>query len=240
MPAPTLAVPTPCHENWQQMTPAANGRHCAACQTVVVDFTHFTDAELLAYLSQRAGTPTCGRFRAGQLERPLRPVAAISAVSRWRAWLAAAVAVWGLREVAAPVVRAQVPTEQREPSKATTAKSLLFRGRVRHIGSTDMIPGALVQLQGTSLTTTADSVGYFELQVPLEAQQQSTGALIVSAFGYKDGLFGAIPDKVLTIVLEAEHEPVRTSLIMGMIPSYSTPIHQPSLWQRVKRPFRRR
>ncbi|MBW3128137.1 carboxypeptidase-like regulatory domain-containing protein [Hymenobacter profundi] len=236
MPTPTITIPTPCHENWQQMTPTAQGRHCAACQTVVVDFTQFTDAELLAYLSQRTGQPTCGRFRAGQLGRPLRPTVAATAVSRWRAWLAAAVAVWSLREVAAPAVRAQAPTEQREQT-VSTSDTLFFRGRVRHVGSADVIPGAIILLQKTSLTTTADSTGYFELRIP-PGTQLSSEVLVVSALGYKSGLFSAIPNKSLNIALEADIEVVRT-IIMGMIPSYSTPTHSPSLWQRVTRPFRR-
>ena len=83
------------------MSPVANGRHCAACQKTVVDFTLKTDAEILAHLARAANGPTCGRFAAGQLERPLQR-AAPAAPTRWQVWLAAAVAVWGLREASSP------------------------------------------------------------------------------------------------------------------------------------------
>ena len=94
------------------MTPVNAGRHCAACEKTVVDFTLKTDAEILAFLAGATSGRTCGRFAAGQLERPLqRAVPAVP--TRWRAWLAAAVAVWAVREGVGESVKAQAPTEWR-------------------------------------------------------------------------------------------------------------------------------
>ncbi|MGY3090695.1 hypothetical protein ACVWYF_003756 [Hymenobacter sp. UYAg731] len=111
--AVSLSVPQPCPENWAAMLPTAAGRHCAACAQTVVDFTLKTDAEILAYLAGAANGRTCGRFAAGQLERPLQRAAPAAPTARWRAWLAAAVAVWGLREGSGVVAQAQAPAEWR-------------------------------------------------------------------------------------------------------------------------------
>ena len=35
----TLSIPTPCTEDWNNMTPDKNGKFCAACQKTVVDFS---------------------------------------------------------------------------------------------------------------------------------------------------------------------------------------------------------
>ncbi|QKG58368.1 hypothetical protein GKZ68_18075 [Hymenobacter sp. BRD128] len=87
---PTLVrIPQPCAESWDAMTPTATGRHCAACQKTVVDFTLKTDAEILAALRQASGQ-TCGRLRADQLARPLVPA---TQPNRWRSWLGAMLAV---------------------------------------------------------------------------------------------------------------------------------------------------
>jgi len=67
-----IAVPTPCHEDWQKMTPDEQGRHCASCQKVVTDFTTMTDQQLIDFLSQGKGSG-CGRFRQDQLTRALYP-----------------------------------------------------------------------------------------------------------------------------------------------------------------------
>ncbi|MBO2010390.1 carboxypeptidase-like regulatory domain-containing protein [Hymenobacter negativus] len=109
----SIHIPQPCHESWDAMTPNVSGRHCAACQKTVVDFTHKTDAEILAYLAKAAGGRTCGRFAAGQLERPLQRAASAAPTTRWRAWLAAAVAVWGVREGVSIEAKAQIPSEWR-------------------------------------------------------------------------------------------------------------------------------
>jgi hypothetical protein len=66
-----LHIPTPCHEAWDGMTPMANGRHCAACNQVVVDVTSLPVAEgrqVLAEVAQglvtTPGRRTCVRAHA--------------------------------------------------------------------------------------------------------------------------------------------------------------------------------
>ena len=109
----SLSIPQPCSESWAAMSPAAAGRHCAACAHTVVDFTLKTDAEILAHLAGAAAGRTCGRFAAGQLERPLQRAALVASAARWRAWLAAAVAVWAVREGIGTAANAQATTEWR-------------------------------------------------------------------------------------------------------------------------------
>ena len=65
-----ISIPTPCHEAWDAMTPAGRGRHCAACAKTVVDFTGLSDAAV-QHLIDTADGALCGRFRPGQLDRPL-------------------------------------------------------------------------------------------------------------------------------------------------------------------------
>ncbi|GAA4051306.1 hypothetical protein GCM10022409_42590 [Hymenobacter glaciei] len=95
------------------MVPANTGRHCAACSHTVVDFTLKTDAEILAYLAGAASGRTCGRFAAGQLDRPLQRAMPVAPNGHWRAWLAAAVAMWGLREGIGNEAKAQAASEWR-------------------------------------------------------------------------------------------------------------------------------
>lgn len=69
MPTPIhLTVPEPCHENWQNMSPNEQGRHCMSCQKTVVDFSLMSDQEILHYISN-AGSPICGRFDNHQLNK---------------------------------------------------------------------------------------------------------------------------------------------------------------------------
>lgn len=66
-----LSIPEPCHENWNQMTPNEQGRHCFSCQKTVVDFTLMSDQEVLNYVSA-ASSSVCGRFNDDQVNRTYR------------------------------------------------------------------------------------------------------------------------------------------------------------------------
>ncbi|MCF8449379.1 MAG: carboxypeptidase-like regulatory domain-containing protein [Taibaiella sp.] len=65
-----INISTPCSQPWEQMTPDAEGRHCAHCSKTVVDFTTWGDAALYNFFSQNTDR-VCGRFFATQLSRPL-------------------------------------------------------------------------------------------------------------------------------------------------------------------------
>jgi hypothetical protein len=70
-----IKVPKPCHENWHNMTLKEQGRFCASCEKIVVDFSKMSDRELLNHLSKAVGQPVCGRFANDQLNRNMAPVA---------------------------------------------------------------------------------------------------------------------------------------------------------------------
>ena len=63
-----MHIAEPCHESWDRMTPAAEGRHCAACTKTVVDLSVLPPAarrEKLGEISQQvaAGERVCVRGR---------------------------------------------------------------------------------------------------------------------------------------------------------------------------------
>jgi hypothetical protein len=65
-----LSVPTPCEENWSQMTRTAAGRHCSSCNKTVVDFSILSDAAIFAVINNSKGA-VCGRFSDDQLQRQI-------------------------------------------------------------------------------------------------------------------------------------------------------------------------
>lgn len=189
MPQPTtsLHLPQPCPESWDAMTPTATGRHCAACQKTVVDFTWKTDAEILAYFKQAGAAVPCGRFRASQLARPLQPAVLASPAPRWRGWLAAVLALWGLHAeatgapLAAPVPgSAQHPRRKAAPAPPTRqVAGRLVRGVVRAAYGLAPLAQAQVRLKGTHRTATTDAHGYFRLWVPTRRGPHAQQVLVV-------------------------------------------------------------
>jgi len=67
-----LSIADPCHENWDNMTQAEQGRFCNSCQKQVTDFTSMTDAQLAAFFKKRSTASVCGRFYQDQLDRDMQ------------------------------------------------------------------------------------------------------------------------------------------------------------------------
>lgn len=66
-----ISIPEPCHEDWNSMTPDANGKFCNSCSKSVVDFTAKTDAEIHAMMMERKDQRVCGHFKTNQVNRHL-------------------------------------------------------------------------------------------------------------------------------------------------------------------------
>ncbi|TFF33616.1 hypothetical protein [Mucilaginibacter psychrotolerans] len=64
-PIKSISIPTPCHEDWQQMTPVAQGRHCQSCCKTVIDFTEMTSQEIISYFASQKNV--CGKIAKSQL-----------------------------------------------------------------------------------------------------------------------------------------------------------------------------
>jgi len=66
-----IRIAEPCHEDWNKMTPDANGAFCGSCQKSVFDFTNKTDDEIKDILMHYKDQKMCGRFKTTQIDRPL-------------------------------------------------------------------------------------------------------------------------------------------------------------------------
>jgi len=145
------------------MTPTDVGRHCASCQTQVVDFTRMTDGEVVAFLSQYRPERRCGRFREDQVDRPL--LAGAQPVTGWRRWAVATVLLLG--SVSGMKVQAQgaKPSARAiNPAQATIPDSLfLVQGVVRNWLGIHQA-GAWVRIRNTRDST--DAKGRFRLLLP--------------------------------------------------------------------------
>jgi hypothetical protein len=64
-----ITIPTPCHEDWNAMTPNNQGRHCGSCAKTVVDFTIWQPQDILLHF--KSNKNVCGRFTADQLNEPI-------------------------------------------------------------------------------------------------------------------------------------------------------------------------
>lgn len=166
-----IAIPDPCHENWDAMTPAQQGRHCAACQKTVIDFTLMSDGQVLDVFKQAKGKKICGHFLTTQLERELldnRRKTSVGAALLKRA--AAILLLVQSFTTAAFAQKAKVkPQSEQQESKGTN-----YPGDQQIKGSVvspvyaprSSNAGVVVSIRGTSITATTDTLGRFTLTVP--------------------------------------------------------------------------
>lgn len=208
-----LLIPTPCHENWAEMTPQEQGRFCNNCQKTVTDFTGMTDAEILAVLAKNGGG--CGRFRVGQLGREMSvPVPLLPAArphKTWRqVWPLAACFILCVPAVVSATPRAplvQVVVLPRAPQPADS--SITLRGRVVDEAG-HALQGATVSVDPHRLHAVTDSEGNFTLRP--DAPLPKHFSLTVRFIGYatktlrvKDGRMPAgIVIKMSVLMLTGE------------------------------------
>ena len=62
-------IEDPCHADWDQMKPEAQGRFCSSCSKTVVDFSTMSDFSIVNYLENNKHQSVCGRFGEDQLAK---------------------------------------------------------------------------------------------------------------------------------------------------------------------------
>jgi len=247
MPKFTIQILEPCSERWADMKPTDQGRLCASCQHVVVDYTNYSDQELARRFSQSA-EPGCGRFRPEQLGRSLNAKDAESAP--WRHWLnLITLGLFGWQTARAqvqPAGPARPPVSVRPDYAATplsvhqagsTTFDRVIRGRVWVRDSTSTLSpfaGGQVTVSLSGKNWQTDSAGVFEIPVTVRGpidhvvvRVTGPGARIV-----QQAFEVAHPNALIQLGDIVVQEPRHYSDIVGGMLAI-TP--GPSRWQKLKR-----
>ena len=188
------------------MAPTADGRHCAACATEVVDFARLSDAEILAYLAQHRGQAVCANTRPAQLIMPTPP--------RWRRWMLAALALLGAQAPAHAGPPA-LPPVAADSNSGKPGGQVIVRGAVIDDQSGQPVPGARVLIKGTNFGTVTDEQGRFELIMAANWKPLRTGKLLLHIEGSP---FEFLP-KNLTVPLSRPAKPITLTIRLLSVPN---------------------
>lgn len=168
-----LSIPQPCHEDWDKMTPAENGRHCQNCRKEVIDFSLLSDQQILNLIAQ-SKSGLCGRFSADQLDRQMFP-RPISHISPWtKAGLLAASLL-----LAVPVVGQKEPAKSDPIELSVQPEYWDLQGKVMDEKGEPLV-GASILLHGRSAGTVSDLDGEFIVSL-----HRSDKQMWVSYTGYR-------------------------------------------------------
>jgi hypothetical protein len=170
----TLSIPTPCTEDWNNMSPDKNGKFCASCQKTVVDFSHMSDAEIFNYFDNFKSN-TCGRFTEKQLTTPFNAPMIGKPQNRW---------AWALSALLLPSVLASQTVKRTEIMKIIPPsvfeqnmgeKGLPIKGKVTELGTDVPLVNVYVSIVANETLigrASTDDKGFFTTHLPQEFENQ--------------------------------------------------------------------
>jgi len=169
----SLSIPTPCHENWEHMTPEDKGRFCLQCQKTVVDFSMMSDKEIVQFVNHAKGK-ICGRFDSRQLNREL----IVAKEKRWYKPVSSIAAILSALYLFIPTAKGKTRdnVEQNTSCRknADTTQPLPEKKRYDVITGTvkdengDSLRGVTIRFDTTYSGTHTSPEGKFKLRVPSE------------------------------------------------------------------------
>ena len=107
-----ISIPVPCGENWNAMSTSEKGKFCVSCQKNVIDFTTFSDKEILKYYNQNS--KICGRFTNEQLNRNL-----VIPKEKSSIWILATASILTFLGLGSQTVKAQETVKTEQTDKKT-------------------------------------------------------------------------------------------------------------------------
>jgi hypothetical protein len=224
-----VTIPTPCHEDWNKMTPAEKGRFCGSCQKVVMDFTSMSDAQIIAYF-KRPAENTCGRFYNDQLYRDMVPAKKRLPWIKYFFQIAVPALLFSSRAASqgkpvkgetVSIIRTlegrvgKVALSDERP-QAKDPESYHVRGRVTDAKG-EGVPFATVAVNNTSNAVQADVHGKFIIEV-----KDPNGKLLVSAAGYVSQVVSVNSRRTVPVNLMASGDQIYGDVVItvGIVSPY--------------------
>ncbi|QCR21956.1 carboxypeptidase-like regulatory domain-containing protein [Pontibacter sp. SGAir0037] len=237
-----IAIAKPCKENWQQMQPTQQDRYCAACEKVVVDFTSFTEKQLLDYFKHYEGQ-TCGRLRTDQLRLyKLNSPSSFIKFSGVKAALAAAIALFVPVTIASgkahlshftPLHFDQTNKNLADHYTSQSDSLITIKGKVVESESKEPLPGVSITVKETDKGVLTNADGTFSL-----SYTSSSDMIILQTryIGYENHEIKVLLNGNKTILLnDLFIKPDSNVLIGEVLIVHSNPASR--LWWRIKNLF---
>jgi hypothetical protein len=253
-----ISIEKPCTENWQNMLPNHQGRHCSQCNKNVIDFSNYSDRELLNWLSKNQGN-ACGRLTHYQVNRTISPLPSVKNHFSipYRLFLASMIGLGLLnkaegRSIPVPrnieILPQSIPANQKpgaHPDEINTGKRIL----VRVLDSATGNPMRNVQLyvyfseRDTGYYTTDDKG---EAILIMRSVLSEDAKIYIDGFYYED--YYCSPRIIDLRNPDSGHLTIRLKLHMVIIMGRMTVKHRKeepetankeTIWKKITRPFRK-
>ncbi|MBC7861918.1 MAG: carboxypeptidase-like regulatory domain-containing protein, partial [Bacteroidia bacterium] len=184
-----LSIHNPCSENWNNMLPNETGRFCNSCQKSVVDFSKFSDGQLLEFFTKKDPEQNvCGNVRIDQLNRNV--VISKPVPNFYNRWLALAFGFFTMIKTS----NAQTETKKDEsglivqnkntPLTIHSTGSEGISGIVIDEKTKEPLPFVRIEIAGTTSGTITDTEGRFKLGADFFREKKQV-KLVIRYIGYE-------------------------------------------------------
>ncbi|WP_075341335.1 carboxypeptidase-like regulatory domain-containing protein [Tenacibaculum agarivorans] len=163
----TLEVKNPCSENFNNFTATKAGGFCKSCSKEVIDFTGKSPQEIIEYFKKQTNEKTCGRFTDYQLTTYTE-----NSNPKKKNFLKsvglACLSLFAFNTVEAQETKPKTEILENQKNDTITTKNnrIIIKGTVSD--QLEVLPGASVVLQGSTIGTETDFDGNFEFPKPLK------------------------------------------------------------------------
>ena len=186
----TIDVKEPCKEKFSNFSKTEKGGFCQSCEKEVIDFTNFSDNELINYLSS-GNKKACGMFKASQLKT--YETNSIHSMTNSMLHKGIAMMSFSLLALCATEVKGQETASIEPPIEIVTTDVMgdisyveIVQEKYTLTGTildetNEPLPGVNVVLKGTTVGTQTDFDGKFEFP----QQLAENDILVLSFIGYE-------------------------------------------------------
>jgi CarboxypepD_reg-like domain len=221
-----ISIERPCAENWEQMLPAEQGRHCAACERLIIDFSVKTDQEILEYIKQTNGK-LCGRFNNEQLERNLIQETKGRKIGLWEKVAAsllffisvdkASASDFVVPERSLTYIESKTDTDKNihRNKEIALTDSFELKGTIVDEKTKETIPFVFVFIEKYNLKTQTDFDGKFKIMVPKKTDINEF-EIIISTVGYNKKIIKYKTKEISTRYINEQSYPTITLSDVGM------------------------
>ncbi|WP_157255509.1 hypothetical protein [Pedobacter sp. Leaf216] len=164
-----VTIAEPCLQNWDEMEKGAGFNFCTACSKNVIDFSGYTNAEIIGVLSN-SGSSVCGRLSQTQLNQLNYHLSVVPTTNRnWMKYvgvLAIGMSIF-VMDAQAKNIKAPIETVKSINHKHGDIKPIIPKKVFGYVFGADNKPAAGIRLiiVDTKFFATTDENGRYEISL---------------------------------------------------------------------------
>lgn len=180
-----IQLPNPCPQNPRNFTPTGNGGFCQSCQKEVVDFRKMSQEEVLDFIINNP-KHRCGIFLKNQVES-----VSIKLENKrlGSLWLLSLIGLLGItnpsysQRLGTPIQEQTNQIKSTNSTKLTSQTIKKVHGKIFSAEDKGSLPSVVILIKGTTIGTTTNLDGEFELEIP-DSLRLSKFKIIISFIGF--------------------------------------------------------